>query len=58
MARVRLVWIINPSALSVHVLDAGNPSFIGRLQGSDPLKGEPVLSGVDLAMLFGEGQSE
>jgi Uma2 family endonuclease len=59
-AGVRLVWVIYPSAREVHVFDAGNPSVVGRLQGSDRLKGEPVLPGfeLDLAMLFGDSETE
>jgi Uma2 family endonuclease len=59
-AGVRLVWVIYPSAREVHVFDAGNRSVIGRLQGGDRLKGEPVLPGfeLDLAMLFGDGETE
>jgi Uma2 family endonuclease len=59
-AGVPLIWVIYPCVREVHVFDAGHPSVIGRLQGSDRLKGEPVLPGfeLDLAMLFGDGGTE
>jgi Uma2 family endonuclease len=59
-AGVRLVWVIYPSAREVHVFDPGDRSVIGRLQGGDCLKGEPVLPGfeLDLAMRFGDGETE
>jgi Uma2 family endonuclease len=59
-AGVGLVWVIYPSARELHVFDAGDRSGIRRLQGSDRLKGEPVLPGfqLDLTMLFGDGETE
>jgi Uma2 family endonuclease len=58
-AGVRLVWVIYPSAREVHVFEAADRAVVGRLQGGDRLKGEPVLPGfeLDLAMLFGDGET-
>jgi Uma2 family endonuclease len=59
-AGMPLVWVIYPSAREVHVFDARERSVIGRLQGGDRLRGEPVLPGfeLDLAKLFGDGETE
>jgi Uma2 family endonuclease len=59
-AGVPLVWVVYPSAREVHVFDARDHSVVGRLQGTDILKGEPVLPAfeLDLATLFGEGEGE
>jgi Uma2 family endonuclease len=55
-AGVQLVWVIYPSVGEIHIFDARTPQIIGRLQGGDILRGEPVLPGFELPLevLFGE----